>query len=90
MRAIMSQSTHSGINMLHAEQWYIKQFLAFQRSKTTKYSTMFKYAVVVLALVACAAAKPGLLGPALAYSAPLAYTSPLAYKALPAAAPVLL
>ncbi|EDX11071.1 GD14804 [Drosophila simulans] len=80
----MSQSTHSGINMLHAEQWYIKQFLAFQRSKTTKYSTMFKYAVVVLALVACAAAKPGLLGAPLAYTAPLAYSAPAAVVAAPA------
>ncbi|XP_017013098.2 cuticle protein 38-like [Drosophila takahashii] len=42
---------------------------------------MFKYAVVVLALVACAAAKPGLLGAPLAYTSPLAYTAPLAYSA---------
>ncbi|XP_032575819.1 cuticle protein 67 [Drosophila sechellia] len=70
--------------MLHAEQWYIKQFLAFQRSKTTKYSTMFKYAVVVLVLVACAAAKPGLLGAPLAYTAPLAYSAPAGVVAAPA------
>ncbi|XP_020816516.1 cuticle protein 70, isoforms A and B-like [Drosophila serrata] len=42
---------------------------------------MFKSAVVVLALVACAAAKPGFLGAPLAYTAPLAYSSPLAYAA---------
>ncbi|XP_052845053.1 cuticle protein 38-like [Drosophila gunungcola] len=48
---------------------------------------MFKYAVVVLALVACAAAKPGLLGAPLAYTSPLAYTAPLAYSH-PAPAPV--
>ncbi|EDV40933.1 uncharacterized protein Dana_GF23675 [Drosophila ananassae] len=42
---------------------------------------MFKYAVVVLAIVACAAAKPGLLGAPLAYTAPLAYSAPLAYAA---------
>ncbi|XP_016961109.2 cuticle protein 70, isoforms A and B [Drosophila biarmipes] len=45
---------------------------------------MFKYAVVVLALVACAAARPGLLGAPLAYSAPLAYTAPAALVAAPA------
>ncbi|XP_016989204.1 cuticle protein 38-like [Drosophila rhopaloa] len=48
---------------------------------------MFKYAVVVLALIACAAAKPGLLGAPLAYTSPLAYTAPLAYSAPVVAAP---
>ncbi|XP_017107818.3 cuticle protein 16.5-like [Drosophila bipectinata] len=42
---------------------------------------MFKSAVVILAIVACAAAKPGLLGAPLAYTAPLAYSAPLAYTA---------
>ncbi|XP_030246751.1 uncharacterized protein LOC115565687, partial [Drosophila navojoa] len=32
---------------------------------------MFKFAVVIFAIIACAAAKPGLLGAPLAYSAPL-------------------
>ncbi|EDW18970.1 cuticle protein 38 [Drosophila mojavensis] len=32
---------------------------------------MFKFTVVILAIIACAAAKPGLLGAPLAYSAPL-------------------
>ncbi|KAM7356243.1 uncharacterized protein ACRADG_002048 [Cochliomyia hominivorax] len=38
---------------------------------------MFKFAVVILALIACAAAKPGLV-------APLAYTAPVAVVAAPA------
>ncbi|KAI8041648.1 hypothetical protein M5D96_005913 [Drosophila gunungcola] len=42
--------------------------------------TMFKSAVVILAIVACVAAKPGLLGAPLAYTSPLAYTAPLAYS----------
>ncbi|XP_023179176.1 cuticle protein 38-like [Drosophila hydei] len=32
---------------------------------------MFKFTVVILAIIACAAAKPGFLGAPLAYSAPL-------------------
>ncbi|XP_046808593.1 cuticle protein 16.5-like [Lucilia cuprina] len=39
---------------------------------------MFKFAVVIFALIACAAAQPGLL------SAPLAYTAPAAVVAAPA------
>ncbi|XP_037720628.1 cuticle protein 63-like [Drosophila subpulchrella] len=42
---------------------------------------MLKYAVVILAIVACVAAKPGLLGAPLAYTAPLAYSAPLAFAA---------
>ncbi|KAH8373384.1 hypothetical protein KR009_005023, partial [Drosophila setifemur] len=41
-------------------------------------------AVVILALVAVAAAKPGLLGAPLAYTAPLGYTVPAAVVAAPA------
>jgi len=87
--------------MLHQEQLDIKQFLAFRRSKSKKYShhvqirKFFKkqlqriiltqlacpQAVVILAIVACVAAKPGLLGAPLAYTAPLAYSAPLAYAA---------
>ncbi|XP_065720274.2 cuticle protein 70, isoforms A and B-like [Drosophila suzukii] len=37
---------------------------------------MFKSAVVILAIIACVAAKPGLLGAPLAYTAPLAYAAP--------------
>ncbi|XP_065360829.1 larval/pupal cuticle protein H1C-like [Calliphora vicina] len=39
---------------------------------------MFKYAIVIFAVIACAAAKPGLIG------APLAYTAPAAVVAAPA------
>ncbi|XP_060658864.1 cuticle protein 16.5-like isoform X1 [Drosophila nasuta] len=43
---------------------------------------MFKYAVVILAVIACAAAKPGvLLSQPLAYAAPAAVVAPLAYAA---------
>ncbi|XP_037721289.1 uncharacterized protein LOC119554450 [Drosophila subpulchrella] len=45
---------------------------------------MFKAAVVILAIVACVAAKPGLLGASLAYTAPLAYSAPAAVVAAPA------
>ncbi|XP_065361774.1 uncharacterized protein LOC135955348 [Calliphora vicina] len=39
---------------------------------------MFKFAFVIFALIACAAAKPGLIG------TPLAYTAPAAVVAAPA------
>ncbi|XP_065359318.1 uncharacterized protein LOC135953368 isoform X3 [Calliphora vicina] len=39
---------------------------------------MFKFAVVIFAVIACAAAKPGLIG------APLAYAAPAAVVAAPA------
>uniref|UniRef100_A0A6P4FFL8 Uncharacterized protein LOC108051572 n=2 Tax=Drosophila rhopaloa TaxID=1041015 RepID=A0A6P4FFL8_DRORH len=61
--------------------------LQFLSGRTYSTITMFKSAVVVLAIVACAAAKPGLLGAPLAYSSPLAYTAPLAYSAPVVAAP---
>ncbi|XP_017127373.1 cuticle protein 38-like [Drosophila elegans] len=46
--------------------------------------TMFKSAVVILAIVACVAAKPGLLDAPLAYTSPLAYSHPAAVVAAPA------
>ncbi|EDV90396.1 GH22600 [Drosophila grimshawi] len=46
---------------------------------------MFKYAAVIFAIIACAAAKPGLLlGQQLAYSAPIVAAAPAAVVAAPA------
>ncbi|KAM7356251.1 uncharacterized protein ACRADG_002056 [Cochliomyia hominivorax] len=58
---------------------YQKQFFScLVNTKTQKnLSKMFKFAVVIFAVIACAAAKPGLV-------APLAYTAPAAVVAAPA------
>ncbi|XP_039484990.1 cuticle protein 38-like [Drosophila santomea] len=54
---------------------------SFRSESTRSIIKMFKSTVVFLAIVACASAKPGLLGAPLAYTAPLAYSAPLAYTA---------